>query len=98
MQHAYKSTDLAPDERVAVERLLGRPLAQDEAVEVIAHKVEHEPLSTGQPEECQTDQRPIWEVILDNMKDVPQEEFAQLPKDGASEHDHYLYGHPKRNQ
>lgn len=41
--------------------------------------------------------RPIWEVILDNMKDVPPEEFAKLPKDGASEHDHYLYGHPKRN-
>jgi hypothetical protein len=44
------------------------------------------------------DRRPIWEVIADNMKDVPAEEFAKLPKDGASEHDHYLYGHPKRNQ
>jgi hypothetical protein len=42
--------------------------------------------------------RPIWEVMLDNMNDVPPEEFAKLPKDGASEHDHYLYGHPKRNQ
>ena len=42
--------------------------------------------------------RPIWEVMLDNMKEVPPEEFAKLPKDGASEHDHYLYGHPKRNQ
>jgi hypothetical protein len=28
--------------------------------------------------------RPIWEVILDNMKDVPPEEFAKLPKDGAA--------------
>jgi len=44
------------------------------------------------------DARPIWEVMLDSMKDVPPEEFAKLPKDGASEHDHYLYGHPKRNQ
>jgi hypothetical protein len=43
------------------------------------------------------DSRPIWEVILDNMKGVPPEEFARLPEDGASEHDHYLYGHPKRN-
>jgi hypothetical protein len=42
--------------------------------------------------------RPIWEVMLDNMKDVPPEEFARLRKDGASEHDRYLYGHPKRNQ
>jgi hypothetical protein len=47
--------------------------------------------------EHKPDERPIWEVMLDNMKDVPPEEFARLPKDGASEHDHYLYGHPKRN-
>ena len=46
--------------------------------------------------EPRLEQRPIWELILDNMKDVPPEEFAKLPKDGASEHDHYLYGHPKR--
>jgi len=44
------------------------------------------------------DERPIWEVIADNMKDVPPSEFEKLPKDGASEHDHYLYGHPKRHQ
>ena len=42
--------------------------------------------------------RPIWDVMLDSMNDVPPEEFAKLPKDGASEHDDYLYGHPKRNQ
>ena len=41
--------------------------------------------------------RPIWELIDDNMRDVTAEEFAALPKDGASELDHYLYGHPKRN-
>jgi hypothetical protein len=39
---------------------------------------------------------PIWEVIHRNMQDVTPEEFARLPKDGASEHDHFLYGHPKR--
>jgi hypothetical protein len=42
--------------------------------------------------------RPIWELIQDNMKDLSPEEFAKLPSDGASEHDHYLYGHPKRTQ
>ncbi len=44
------------------------------------------------------DLRPIWEVIFDNMKDVAPEDLARLPKDGASEIDHYLYSHPKRNQ
>ena len=52
----------------------------------------------NQPEEPKLESRPIWEVILDNMKDVPPEEFARLPKDGASEHDHYLYGHPRLAQ
>jgi hypothetical protein len=44
------------------------------------------------------DSRPIWDMILDNMKDVPPEEFAKLPRDGASEVDHYLHGHPKRGK
>jgi hypothetical protein len=39
MYHAFKTTDLAPDERLTVERLLGRQLQNDEAVEIVAHKV-----------------------------------------------------------
>ena len=45
-----------------------------------------------------TPAEPNGEVMLDNLKDVPPEEFASLPRDGASQVDHYLYGHPKRNQ
>jgi hypothetical protein len=51
------------------------------------------PSSTSLP-----DQRPIWEIIAERMKTVPAEVFERLPQDGASEHDHYLYGSPKRNQ
>jgi len=40
--------------------------------------------------------RPIWEILADSLKDVPPEDRALLPKDGASQVDHYLYGHPKR--
>jgi len=40
LQQAHRSTDLAPDERVAVERLLGRPLRNDEAIEVVTHKLD----------------------------------------------------------
>jgi hypothetical protein len=40
MQHAYKTCDLAPEERVAVERLIGRTLENDEAVELIIHKLD----------------------------------------------------------
>jgi hypothetical protein len=41
------------------------------------------------------DDRPIWEIFADAMKDVPREDLALLPKDGAAQIDHYLYGHPK---
>ena len=42
--------------------------------------------------------RHISEVICEIMSDVPREIMASMPKDGASEHDHYLYGSPKRNK
>jgi hypothetical protein len=41
--------------------------------------------------------RHISEIILDIVSDVPREAFESLPTDGASEHDHYLYGSPKKN-
>jgi hypothetical protein len=49
-------------------------------------------------EQKATDPRPVWEIILDNMKNVPHEDLAVLPKDGASQIDHYVYGQPKRDQ
>ena len=49
----------------------------------------------GRPEDRQRESRPIWEVIAETMKDVPREDLAQLPRDGASQIDHYLYGTPK---
>ena len=42
------------------------------------------------------DYRPIWKKIADIMKDAPREELAKLPKDLAKNHDHYLYGAPKK--
>ena len=38
----------------------------------------------------------ISQVIREIMSDVPWEQFEQFPRDGASQVDHYLYGHPKR--
>ena len=40
--------------------------------------------------------RPSWERIAERVADVPPEELAKLPTDGASQHDHYIYGTPKR--
>ncbi len=37
------------------------------------------------------------QIILDSMRDIPPEIMATMPKDGASQHDHYIYGWPKRD-
>ena len=34
------------------------------------------------------------QIILDSMRDIPPEIMATMPTDGASQHDHYIYGWP----
>jgi len=36
------------------------------------------------------------DIVLFHMRQVPPEIMATMPTDGASQHDHYLYGSPKR--
>ena len=36
------------------------------------------------------------EIVLECMADVLPEDFASLPHDGAAQHDHYIYGLPRR--
>jgi Arc/MetJ-type ribon-helix-helix transcriptional regulator len=43
-----------------------------------------------------TKTQPIWEEIQELTADVPDEEWAKLPPDLAEQHDHYIYGTPKR--
>lgn len=40
--------------------------------------------------------RPIWEIFEQLSQQIPIEEWSKLPSDGAEQHDHYLYGAPKR--
>ena len=56
------------------------PLAENEKVQVT--------VESARP--------PIWERIVALTADAPPDELAKLPIDGASQHDHYIYGTPKR--
>lgn len=38
---------------------------------------------------------PIWEQFEQAGLTLPEKVLAALPPDGASEHDHYIYGTPK---
>lgn len=41
--------------------------------------------------------RHISQVMRELVGEVPKEMFESFPTDGASEHDHYLYGSPKKH-
>jgi Arc/MetJ-type ribon-helix-helix transcriptional regulator len=41
---------------------------------------------------------PFWASFTSKVHALPDEVFARLPEDGASEHDHYLYGAPKSRE
>jgi hypothetical protein len=47
-------------------------------------------IDAGQPS------KPIWERILERSAAIPDEEWDKVPVDGAEQHDHYIYGTPKR--
>jgi hypothetical protein len=38
----------------------------------------------------------IWDKLEDRLKNVPEEELAELPADASVNLDHYLYGSPKK--
>lgn len=40
--------------------------------------------------------KPIWEEFEEISAGIPDQEWAKLPVDGAEQHDHYIYGAPKR--
>jgi hypothetical protein len=42
-------------------------------------------------------QKSLAEKVREIWSDVPPEDWDPMPTDGASEHDHYIYGLPKRN-
>jgi putative addiction module CopG family antidote len=40
--------------------------------------------------------KPLWEVIAEIARRVPDEEWAKIPSDASYQLDHYLYGAPKK--
>jgi hypothetical protein len=81
-----------PDEEVPAlkAQASGLPL------ETFVEQVVLDRLHTSVLPSSQDPRRPhIAERIREIMKDVPPEVMATMPTDGASQHDHYIYGWPK---
>ena len=74
--------------------------AMTEAAYLLLKKL-HEEQAPSPPAICEgaakPPAKPIWERILERSAAVPDEEWDKLPADLAEQHDHYLYGTPKRN-
>jgi hypothetical protein len=61
--------------------------AEEYARLVLEHDLKSDPL-----------RRPISEAIREIWSDMPVEVRAKLPRDGASQVDHYVYGLPKSDK
>ena len=49
-------------------------------------------LEKEQTEPAESQRRRISEIFEELSSQIPLEEWAELPRDGAEQHDHYLYG------
>jgi Arc/MetJ-type ribon-helix-helix transcriptional regulator len=74
--------------------------AMTEAASLLVQRLKQEQAEAKQPvanqAETAPDRKPIWERILERSAAIPDEEWDKLPTDLAEQHDHYLYGTPKR--
>jgi hypothetical protein len=76
------------DEQAAA--LKAKAAAAGLTLEAWLNKLANEEPSAERPLQTAAD------IVLSRMRNVPPEVMATMPKDGASQHDHYIYGWPKR--
>jgi Arc/MetJ-type ribon-helix-helix transcriptional regulator len=68
----------------------------DRLVQEYAQRHRQQPAATQPQPPATPAYKPIWERAAELRKSIPAEEWDKLPKDGATQHDHYIYGTPKR--
>ncbi len=74
--------------------------AMSEAASLLLQQLKQDQTQTDQtiasPADAAPKRKPIWEEFEEIAASIPAEEWAKLPVDGAEQHDHYIYGTPKR--
>jgi Arc/MetJ-type ribon-helix-helix transcriptional regulator len=76
----------------------GRFASIDQAVTLAVGRLEYDDVIRQRPTAppLPANYKPIWEIAQEIAASIPDEEWAKLPTDGAEQHDHYIYGTPKR--
>jgi hypothetical protein len=69
------------------EKIKGLPQEKQREVLEFVEKIESQTVKTKPS---------IWAEIREIVKDVPEEAWREIPADGSAQHDHYLYGAPKK--
>ena len=74
-----------------------RGLNEEQLKEVLAYmkKMREE---NGNEATAKPNKKKIWEKIAEMREKLPKNAFDEIPTDGSLNHDHYLYGSPKREQ
>jgi len=73
--------------------------AMTEAANLLLEKLNQTPAPGANPavnEAADPARNPIWEVFQELSASVPDEVWDALPTDLSEQHDHYIYGTPKR--
>src|SRR5947209_2018812 len=97
--HLPKDVERSMIEAVQSGRFASMDDAMTEAARLLLQKLDQTPAAAGKPgasEAVAPVAKPIWEEILELTADVPDEEWDKLPTDLAEQHDHHIYGTPKR--
>ena len=99
--HAFDLTPAQKDLLIALAEETGKPIPVLLA-EALAGLQDQMQARNGDPTTPPTDHavpprhQHLGDIAADLLHDVPDDDFAQLPVDGAEQHDHYIYGTPKR--
>jgi Arc/MetJ-type ribon-helix-helix transcriptional regulator len=74
--------------------------AMTEAASLLVQRLNQEQTqatpAAANPAKAGQHRKPIWERVLERSAAIPDEEWDKVPVDGAEQHDHYIYGTPKR--
>ena len=75
--------------------------AMSEAASLLLERVKREqaqakPAAADPQPDARKERKPIWEVFQELSASVPAEVWDSLPTDLSEQHDHYIYGTPKR--
>lgn len=88
------------DEEYGYSYLLGVEIPDGGSIECCCYAIDRAKQISGDTalfEKLRNTKASFMDVLEEIQRTTPEEVWKSLPTDGAEEHDHYIYGTPKRN-